>query len=219
MAMWWEKHEADIHVDDEDKKLMEEFTGRLPILFQRVSDIGQVGAAEGIDSVQLQRQKLVKLPEVVKIIGAINAYAISKINQLNADGNDSAMQSCNIARAVAASRLREIESLPQFAEKWWLNLIAYCRDNAAVLGFLVERAVLGVLIQRGSVFAGREFDKPLVQQKFMERIPTQPPTNTPPVIYIPTMYNYEGVDAILAICPKVKKDNGVGEKLRAACMG
>lgn len=106
---------------------------------------------------------------------------------------------------MGASRLREIENLPQFAEKRWLNRIAHCRDNAAVLGFLVERAVLGVLIQQGSVFEGTEFDKPLVQQKFMGRIPAQPPTNTPPVIYIPTMYNYEGVDAILAIRPKVKK--------------
>lgn len=106
---------------------------------------------------------------------------------------------------MGASRLREIENLPQFAEKQWLNRIAHCRDNAAVLGFLVERAVLGVFIQQGSVFAGTEFDKPLLQQKFMGRIPELPPANTRPVIYIPTMYNYEGVDAILATRPKVKK--------------
>jgi len=121
MVMWWKKHEADnsIQVNTEDKKLIEEFTGRMPILLQGVSDIGQVGAAEGvdqesigsqygamqpggsssalmelptIDSAQLQCKKLLKLPEVVKMIGAINAYATSKINQLSANGNDSAMQ-------------------------------------------------------------------------------------------------------------------------------
>lgn len=61
-----------------------------------------------------------------------------------------------------------------------------------MLDFLVERAFL--YIQQGSVFAGTEFDKPLVQQKFMGRIPTQPPTNTPPVIYIPTMYSYGALE-------------------------
>ena len=92
--MWWKKHEADnsIQTNDEDKKLIEEFTGRMPILLQGVSDIGQVGAAEGTDSVQLQCQKLLKLPEVVKMIGSINPYATSKLNQLCADGNDSAVQ-------------------------------------------------------------------------------------------------------------------------------
>ena len=48
--MWWKKHEADnsIQVPPEDKELIEEFTGRMPILLQGVIDIGQIGAAEGV---------------------------------------------------------------------------------------------------------------------------------------------------------------------------
>jgi len=107
MVMWWKNHEAHniIQMNAEDKKAIEEFTGRMPILLQGVGNISQGSAAEGamqpggspgahgiIDGRQLHWNQLLRLPEVVKMIGAINAYATSKINHLSADGNDTAMQ-------------------------------------------------------------------------------------------------------------------------------
>ncbi|KAF8415888.1 hypothetical protein BGX38DRAFT_1245015 [Terfezia claveryi] len=100
--------------------------------------------------------------------------------------------SCNIARMVGAARLREIENLAEFAEKPWKKRIADCNDNPAVLGFNIERVVLGLLIKQGTIYAGVEFSKAPTLDKFMGRFPIYPPKKTTPTIYVPTTYNYEG---------------------------
>ena len=121
---------------------------------------------------------------------------------------------CDLARTVGATRLRQLENLAEFGEKTWVNRIAHAGSNPAVLGFLVERAVLGILITSGTKFAGPEveFDKALELQKFSGRFPVDAPKrNNKATIYVPTSYNYEAVDAILAVRPK-KRDAQAGSK-------
>ncbi|KAF8462175.1 hypothetical protein BDZ91DRAFT_850755 [Kalaharituber pfeilii] len=114
---------------------------------------------------------------------------------------------CDIARAVGASRLREVDNLADFVTKSWMKRISHSGANPSVLGFLVERVVLGILVQHGTTLAGPEFAKPLHPVKFSGTLPQSPPSkNNTPVIYIPTAYNYEGVDAILVTRIQKKKN-------------
>ena len=121
----------------------------------------------------------------------------------------------DLARTVGASRLREIENFANFREGWWVKRIVRAGDNLAVLGFLIERAVLGVLITNGTRFAGPEpeFNKAPKLQKFSGRFPNEAPQRDSRlgIIYVPTVYSYTGVDAILAVCVK-KKDMQSGSK-------
>lgn len=132
------------------------------------------------------------------------------------DKNGIGRSSCNIARMVGATRLREIENLAEFAEKPWKKRIADCSDNPAVLGFQIERAVLGLLIKQGTIYAGGEFSEAHTLDKFTGRFPIYPPKRKTPTIYVPTTYSYEGVDAILALRPpasgKRKRDESAPAK-------
>jgi len=130
------------------------------------------------------------------------------------DQNGIGRSSCNIARIVGAKRLLEIENLAVFAEKPWKKRISYCSDNPAVLGFQIERVVLGLLIKQGTIYAGEEFSKVHTLDKFTGRFPIFPPRKTTPTIYVPTSYNHEGVDAILAL--RSRKRN---EGLKAIIVG
>lgn len=70
----------------------------------------------------------------------------------------------------------------------------------------MERVALATLIEMGTSYAGEEFATPLEVQKFSGSIPDAPPTSTnKPVIYIPTCYNFVGVDAVLAVTVKEKE--------------
>ena len=114
--------------------------------------------------------------------------------------------SCNVARAVGASRLRQLESIANFAQGPWKRRIAEAGQNPVILGFLVEWVVLGTLAQGRTLWAGEDF--PVGGQKvdkFSGPLPPSGPHRNRPTIYIPTTYNYGGVDAILAIRPKLRK--------------
>ena len=116
-----------------------------------------------------------------------------------------------MARTVGATRLRQLENLADFGEKPWVNRIAHAGNNPAVLGFLVERAVLGILITSGTKFAGPEveFGKSLALQRFSGHFPNDAPKrNSKATIYVPTAYNYAAVDAILAVRPKRRDAQG-----------
>ncbi|KAF8437335.1 hypothetical protein BGX38DRAFT_52687 [Terfezia claveryi] len=188
--------------------------------------------------------RLLELPEVVKLVGAINRYASAKFEGFSGSGNDDARISfqrdweacifespltesgcghldgrfffrhrakdgvyvgrttCDVARTVGAARLRQLQNLAEFGERPWINRIAHAGENPVVLGFLVERVVLGILITSGTKFAGPEFDKALDLQKFSGRFPNDAPKWTKKaMIYVPTTYNYAAVDAILAVRP------------------
>lgn len=126
---------------------------------------------------------------------------------------------CDLARMVGASRLREIQNLADFSEGWWVKRIARGGDNPAVLGFLIERAVLGILITRGIKLAGPEFksNNSLIMQKFSGRLPSDAPNrDSKGIMYIPTAYNYAAVDAILAA--RMKRRNAQAES-RAIVIG
>ena len=115
------------------------------------------------------------------------------------DGSGIGQTSCHLARIVGAARVRALQTFSSFTEKSWLNRIAHAGENPAVLGFLVERAVLGIMVKTGTEHAGVEFSRGLVQQVFSGPFPDKPPTRPDfPVIYIPTAFNYHAVDAILA---------------------
>ena len=115
------------------------------------------------------------------------------------DGSGIGRTSCHLARTVGAARVRALETFAPFAEKSWLNRITHAGENPAVLGFLVERAVLGILVKTGTEHAGEEFIRGLVQVVFSGPFPNEPPAHpNSPVIYIPTAFNYNSVDAILA---------------------
>ena len=102
---------------------------------------------------------------------------------------------CDLARTVGATRLRQLENLADFGEKPWVNRIARAGGNPAVLGFLVERVVLGLLITSGK-FVGRGA---LELQKFSGHLPNgAPKRNNKTTIYVPTAYNHAAVDAVLA---------------------
>lgn len=58
---------------------------------------------------------------------------------------------CELARTMGAARIRAIETFAHFAEKPWISRIAHARDNAAILRFLVERAVLGILVNVATI--------------------------------------------------------------------
>ena len=121
---------------------------------------------------------------------------------------------CDLVRTVGAARLRQIQNLADFGEKPWVNRIAHAGDHPAVLGFLVERAVLGILVTSGTKFAGPEveFDKALELQKFSGKFPNDAPKrNNKATIYVPTAYNYAAVDAILAARPK--RRDALGESM------
>ncbi|KAI5792571.1 hypothetical protein DFH27DRAFT_654987 [Peziza echinospora] len=116
------------------------------------------------------------------------------------DNNGVGRTTSDLARMVGASRLRMIENLVEYFGVRWFERIAHSGGNPAVLGFLVERVALGCLIQQGTIFAGPEFSKSLHPEKFSGILPESAPhKNDMPVIYIPTSYAYEAVDAILAI--------------------
>jgi len=115
------------------------------------------------------------------------------------DSSSIGWTTCHLARSVGAARVRALQTFAPFAEKSWLNRLALPKENPAVLGFLIERAVLGVLVKNGTDHAGGEFSRGLVQQVFSGTYPDGPPTHPNlPVIYIPTAFNYHAVDAILA---------------------
>jgi len=115
------------------------------------------------------------------------------------DGSGIGRTSSHTARSVGAARVRALETFATFAEKSWVNRIAHVGENPAVLGFLLERAVLGILVKTGTEHAGEEFNRGLVQVIFSGPFPDEPPIHVDsPVIYIPTAFNYHAVDAILA---------------------
>ncbi|KAF8429808.1 hypothetical protein EV426DRAFT_703598 [Tirmania nivea] len=108
------------------------------------------------------------------------------------DQNEIGRSSCNIARMVGAKLLLEIENLAAFADKPWKKRIAYCSDNSAVLGFQIERVVLGLHIKRGTIYAAEEFSRAHTLDKFTGRFPIFPLNKTTPTIYAPTSYDHEG---------------------------
>ncbi|KAF8458181.1 hypothetical protein BGX38DRAFT_1326580 [Terfezia claveryi] len=82
------------------------------------------------------------------------------------DSSSIGRTTCHLARSVGAARVRAPQTFGPFAEKSWLNRIALPREYPAVLGFLIERAVLGVLVKNGTEHAGGEFSRGLVQQGY-----------------------------------------------------
>ncbi|KAF8460210.1 hypothetical protein BDZ91DRAFT_799133 [Kalaharituber pfeilii] len=114
---------------------------------------------------------------------------------------------CDIARTVGVSRLQEVDNLADFVTKSWMKRISHSGANSSVLGFLVECMVLSILVQYGTTLARPEFAKPLHLVKFSETLLQSPPfKNNTLVIYIPTAYNYESVDAILVTRIQKKKN-------------
>lgn len=80
--------------------------------------------------------------------------------------------SCNVAHAVGASHLHELETLAKFSQGPWKRRIAEAGQNPVVLGFLIERAVLGTLAQGGTLWAGEGFpDGALKVDRFHGPIP------------------------------------------------
>ncbi|KAF8448161.1 hypothetical protein BGX38DRAFT_1142913 [Terfezia claveryi] len=274
MTEWWRRlditygHLQQLQFEPTQKESLERLTGRMPLLLRGLEhvladkDLGQQVAIGGIPRLSNARPspatmgaqllptvhaRLMELPEVMKLVGAINRYASAKFEEFSDSGNDDARKrfqrgweacifetplaetecshldgrfffreraedgvyvgrtTCDLARTVGATRLRQLQNLGDFGEKPWVNRIAHAGGNPAVLGFLVERAVLGILITSGTKFAGPEleFHKALDLQKFSGYLPNDAPKrNNKAIIYVPTAYNYAAVDAILAVRPK-----------------
>ncbi|KAF8533311.1 hypothetical protein BDD12DRAFT_865960 [Trichophaea hybrida] len=116
------------------------------------------------------------------------------------DNNGIGRTTCDIARTAGAARLRDIQNLTEYLDPAWLNRVELAAGNPSVLGFLVEVIALGNLITYGTPFAGPEFSGSLRLQKFFGANPHFiPRENNVPTIFIPTAFNYEAVDAILAV--------------------
>ncbi|RPB21073.1 hypothetical protein L211DRAFT_459528 [Terfezia boudieri ATCC MYA-4762] len=225
------RHLQQLQFEPTERESLERLTGRMPLLLRglehvlankdlvrRVAIGGNAGpsnagpsnagpntATMGAQLLPTVHAKLMELPEVVKLVGAINRYASAKFEEFSDSVNDDARKrfqrgweacifetplaetecshldgrfffrqraedgvyvgrtTCDLARTVGAARLRQLQNPGDFGEKPSVNRIAHAGGNPAVLGFLVERAVLGILITSGTTFAGpeREFDKAL----------------------------------------------------------
>ncbi|KAF8416478.1 hypothetical protein BGX38DRAFT_1147612 [Terfezia claveryi] len=258
MTEWWRRlditygHLQQLQFEPTQKESLERLTGRMPLLLRGLEhvladkDLGQQVAIGGIPRLSNARPspatmgaqllptvhaRLMELPEVMKLVGAINRYASAKFEEFSDSGNDDARKrfqrgweacifetplaetecshldgrfffreraedgvyvgrtTCDLARTVGATRLRQLQNLGDFGEKPWVNRIAHAGGNPAVLGFLVERAVLGILITSGTKFAGPEleFHKALDLQKFSGYLPNDAPKrNNKAIIYVPT---------------------------------
>ncbi|KAF8419629.1 hypothetical protein BGX38DRAFT_1280341 [Terfezia claveryi] len=126
--------------------------------------------------VQVVHARLLELPEVVKLVGAINRYASAKFEEFSGFGNDGARTSF---------------------QRDWEACIFESPLTESGCGHLDGRFFFRQRAKDGGC-AGPEFDKALDLQKFSGLLPNDAPQrNKKAMIYIPTTYNY-AADAILA---------------------
>ncbi len=104
----------------------------------------------------------------------------------------------------AASVMESQRRLDLFRDSLWINTIRLQRTNPSVLGFLVEKAVLGYL-SLGEVVA-RVLHRPELRSQRVEvrsfKLGTEASSLTSAsvlTLYIPEEFNYKAVDAVLRI--------------------
>jgi hypothetical protein len=114
---------------------------------------------------------------------------------------------CTIGQYIsrcAASVMESQRRLDLFRDSLWINTIRLQRTNPSVLGFLVEKAVLGYMTL-GEVVA-RVLHRPELRSQRVEvrsfKLGTEASSLTSAnvlTLYIPEEFNYKAVDAVLRI--------------------
>jgi hypothetical protein len=120
---------------------------------------------------------------------------------------------CTIGQYIsrcAASVMESQRRLDLFRDSLWINTIRLQRTNPSVLGFLVEKAVLGYL-SLGEVVA-RVLHRPELRSQRVEvrsfKLGTEASSLTSAsvlTLYIPEEFNYKAVDAVLRIVERRKE--------------
>ena len=113
MAEWWRRQDdgypQKLKFDLPQKEALERLTGRMPLLLRGLEHIfaspdlerqvrsgdvkgrTSVTVPERAQLIQAVHARLVGLPEVVRLVGAINRYASDKFAEFTSSGNGDAM--------------------------------------------------------------------------------------------------------------------------------
>jgi len=109
----------------------------------------------------------------------------------------------------AASVIAAQRRLDLFRDSLWINTIRMHRDNPSVLGFLVEKAVLGYLAN--SEVLARLFQRADLGSQHVEVRTFKHGTETaalnssaPVTLYIPEEFNYKSIDCVLRIIDRTQ---------------
>lgn len=118
MAAWWQRAGLSIVLDPCKKESLEQFTGRMPILLRILANASRVGLNEGLQGTGFESEvvhgdegegeeqnmppvlnsvraicgRMMGLPELIKIVGAINKFATAKLEELNVAGDEEALR-------------------------------------------------------------------------------------------------------------------------------
>jgi len=104
---------------------------------------------------------------------------------------------CGIARRAATDFLRSFGNPEDFLDPQWSHSLRLAGNNMCILGFLVEQMVLSWMTNRGCGFIEERF-RDRLHTVLVDAIPEDVSIKPPGVVlYIPTVYNFPAVDAVL----------------------
>ena len=117
---------------------------------------------------------------------------------------------CGLSRnAVAASLLT---NKVNFANKDFLRSLPDYINNPSVSGFIIEQAVLSSIATSGLDIKKPEINRPMNVVSLQGRRPNFHTETKKPVLYIPQVFNFRGIDGVIVwIGPKPKTGRKVQE--------
>jgi len=104
---------------------------------------------------------------------------------------------CGVARRAASDFLRSLGNPEEFLGPQWYGSLKLAGSNMCVLGFFVEQMVLSWMAIRGCGFIETRLDK-RPTTVLVGEIPEDVSMRASGVVlYVPTVYNFPAVDAVL----------------------
>ncbi|KAA8906952.1 hypothetical protein FN846DRAFT_918946 [Sphaerosporella brunnea] len=213
MAAWWEVHgdQLCLKLDLEDKLIVEQLTGRLPILLRAILAIDLKGPARlpmgGDDEEETQTGAD---PGDASGITFVEAYA-EKTAKFMARfwASDKVQQVCYRIQRFCLESENKYFDTPSwtfyFLTVTWYQKLTLAGSNPGLLGFLVEHMVLSWISMNGLEAAGKEFRGIPLLRTFYGSEPVVDPRDGF-TIYVPLTINYKAVDAVMVFLDNTKKE-------------